>query len=72
MNPPRILAFGAHPDDVEIYCLGLLLRLRAAGWEIGWAVATDGQAGLPAGGEPDLRRDEARKAGARVGVEPIF
>lgn len=72
MNPPRILAFGAHPDDVEIYCLGLLLRLRAAGWEIGWAVATDGQAGLPAGGEPDLRRDEARKAGARVGVEPIL
>lgn len=72
MTPPRVLAFGAHPDDVEIYCLGLLLRLRAAGWEIGWAVATDGQAGLPAGAEPDLRRREAHEAGERVGVEPML
>jgi LmbE family N-acetylglucosaminyl deacetylase len=72
MSPPRVLALGAHPDDVEIYCLGLLLKLRAAGWEIGWAVATDGQAGLPQGAAGDLRRREARDAGARVGVEPIL
>lgn len=68
--PPRILAIGAHPDDVEIYCLGLLLRMQQAGWAIGWAVATDGEAGLPAGAEPDLRRREALDAGALVGVVP--
>lgn len=69
-SPPRILAIGAHPDDVEIYCLGLLLRLQRAGWAIGWAVATDGLAGLSADAEPDLRRREALAAGALVGVVP--
>lgn len=67
---PRILAIGAHPDDVEIYCLGLLLRLQMAGWEIGWAVATDGTAGLPSGSPQDLRRREALLAGSVVGVTP--
>jgi LmbE family N-acetylglucosaminyl deacetylase len=71
-RPRRALAIGAHPDDVEIYCLGLLLRLRAAGWEIGWAVATDGHAGLPPGAHPDLRRAEALAAGALVGVTPVL
>lgn len=72
MSERRAFAIGAHPDDVEIYCLGLLLRLQDAGWTIGWAVATDGQAGLPQGARVDLRRDEARAAGATVGVEPIL
>ena len=68
----RVLAIGAHPDDVEIYCLGLLLQLKTAGWEIGWAVATDGQASLPEGAHPGLRRDEAMAAGAIVGVAPVL
>lgn len=70
LGAPSILAIGAHPDDVEIYCLGLLLKLADAGWSMGWAVATDGQAGLPEGAKPDLRREEARTAGALVGVAP--
>lgn len=72
MTERRAFAIGAHPDDVEIYCLGLLLRLQDAGWSIGWAVATDGQAGLPPGARPDLRRDEALTAGRSVGVEPVL
>ncbi len=68
--PARILALCAHPDDVEIYCLGLLLVLQSVGWEIGWAVATDGLAGLPAGADPQLRRREALAAGALFGVTP--
>jgi LmbE family N-acetylglucosaminyl deacetylase len=72
ISPPRVLALGAHPDDVEIYCLGLLLRLRNAGWSVGWVVATDGQGALPAGADPDLRRREAEAAGAIVGVEPTL
>lgn len=67
---PRALAFGAHPDDVEIFHLGLLLTLQARGWEIGWVVATDGQAGLPPGAEPEMRRREALQAGVLVGVTP--
>lgn len=72
MKPQRVLALGAHPDDVEIYCLGTLLRLQRLGWEIGWVVATDGQAGLPASATPGLRRAEALAAAALVGVAPVF
>lgn len=72
MPEHRAFAIGAHPDDVEIYCLGLLLRLQDAGWTIGWAVATDGQAGLPEGALEGVRREEALAAGAVVGVEPVL
>ncbi|WP_395779608.1 PIG-L deacetylase family protein [Aquidulcibacter sp.] len=67
---PSILAFGAHPDDVEIYCLGLLLRLKSLGWRIGWVVATAGQAGLSPTGEPDERLVEMKLAGESVGIIP--
>lgn len=63
---PLAYAIGAHPDDVELYALGLLLRLKAAGWRIGWAVATDGGRG----GDPVRRRREALAAGAVCGVAP--
>ncbi|HZF81692.1 MAG TPA: PIG-L family deacetylase [Rubrivivax sp.] len=69
-SPPRVLAFGAHPDDVEIYCLGTLLCLQQLGWPIGWVVATDGQAGLPPGTPITTRRSEAMAAGNAVGVAP--
>jgi LmbE family N-acetylglucosaminyl deacetylase len=72
MTERRAMAIGAHPDDVEIYCLGLLLKLQDAGWLIGWAVATDGQASMPAGAPKDLRRREAVAAGQAVGVEPLL
>jgi N-acetylglucosamine malate deacetylase 1 len=68
----RVLAIGAHPDDVEIYCLGLLLKLQSRGWQIGWIVATDGQAGLADAMSVDQRRKEACNAGAKVGVAPIL
>lgn len=68
---PSVLAFGAHPDDVEIYCLGLLLRLKSLGWRIGWVVATAGQAGLSPTGDPDERLVEMKLAGESIGVTPI-
>jgi len=73
MNSPdqqRALAFGAHPDDVEIYCLGLLLKLQQEGWNVGWVVATDGLAGLPKGMPVGTRRQEALDSGNLVGVIP--
>lgn len=41
----RILAVGAHPDDIEILCAGTLLRYADAGHEIFMAVATNGEQG---------------------------
>jgi N-acetylglucosamine malate deacetylase 1 len=63
-SPKRVLAFGAHPDDIEIYMLGTLLCLKAAGWQVGWIVATDGAAaaGPPDAGLAAVRREEALAA----------
>lgn len=70
----RIIGFGAHPDDVEIFFFGLLAVYRAAGHEIGWVVATDGAAGGEGGAQMlrRTRRAEATAGAAVLGVSPVF
>ena len=41
----KILAIGAHPDDIEIFMYGFLSVCKKRGDEIGLIVATDGAAG---------------------------
>jgi len=68
----RILALGAHPDDIEIYMFGTLSAASAQGAELVLAVATDGGRG----GSGDARAlvkaraAEARAAAAALGVKP--
>ena len=52
------LAIGAHPDDVEIGCGGLLLRHAAAGDEVAILTLTGGEAG----GEVADRARESQRA----------
>lgn len=70
----RILAIGAHPDDIEIYMFGALAAWAAAGAVIDFAVTTDGSRGGMA--DPTelarIRRHEAGEAAARLGVTPRF
>jgi LmbE family N-acetylglucosaminyl deacetylase len=75
----RIIGFGAHPDDVEIFFLGFLLSCQTRGHEIGWAIATDGRLGFEEGFRhfstaelAELRREEALAAARGIGVEPSF
>jgi LmbE family N-acetylglucosaminyl deacetylase len=42
---PKILAVGAHPDDLEIYAFGTLSAWAAMGAQLVFAVATDGARG---------------------------
>jgi LmbE family N-acetylglucosaminyl deacetylase/CheY-like chemotaxis protein len=58
----RVLAVGAHPDDVEIGVGGILLRHRAAGDEV--AVVTLSRGSI--GGDQVVRADEAAKAAAAL------
>jgi LmbE family N-acetylglucosaminyl deacetylase len=45
-EPKRVLAFMAHPDDVEFLCAGTLVRLKEeAGCHISIATATSGDCG---------------------------
>ena len=53
-----VLAVGAHPDDVEIGCGGILLRHRAAGHPVSILTMTAGEAG----GEVETRAEESRRA----------
>ena len=41
----NILAFGAHPDDVEEMCFGTLMKYRAQGDTIFIALSTSGNIG---------------------------
>lgn len=65
-SPQRAIFFGAHPDDVELFALGTLLRLKSRGWEIGWVIATDG---ARSHGEPDSAMVERRDLEARRSAE---
>lgn len=55
-----ILAFGAHPDDVELSCSGTLARYKAQGKSIGIIDLTKGELGTR--GTIDTRHQEATDA----------
>jgi len=65
MTNRRVLAVGAHPDDVELGCGGALLRHAAAGDEITILVMTEGGRG---GLEQMPRRREQQAAASGLGA----
>lgn len=55
-----IMAFGIHPDDVELGCAGTLLKHKALGYTIGVCDLTRGEMGTR--GSSESRNKEAEKA----------
>jgi N-acetylglucosamine malate deacetylase 1 len=67
----RVLAVGAHPDDIEFICSGALLLLKEAGCEIHVATLTLGDCGSaehPAAEIQRIRRAEAERSCAILGA----
>ena len=62
-----ILAFGAHPDDVELSCSGTILKNIALGKKVGIIDLTRGELGTR--GTPAIREKEAKHAAKILGVE---
>ncbi len=62
-----ILAFGVHPDDVELSCSGTLLAENDKGKKVGIIDLTRGELGTR--GTPNTRKKEANDAAAILGVE---
>jgi N-acetylglucosamine malate deacetylase 1 len=62
-----ILAFGAHPDDVELFAGGTLAKMAALGHSTGVVDMTKGELGTR--GTPALRKKEAGKAAAVLGLK---
>ena len=65
----RILAVGAHPDDVEIGCGGFLIRAAKKGHEVYMLVLTLGEASI---GSNDDREGEARRSAKAIGARKIW
>jgi len=70
----RVLAIGAHPDDLECHCGGTLARYVAEGHEVVMCHASAGNHG--AEGElgarlAAMRTEEARKAAALAGADHV-
>lgn len=66
----RILALGAHPDDIEFGCGGILLAAAARGSEIALCVCSRGEAA--SNGTPEEREAEARAAAEILGASIEF
>lgn len=69
-EPLRLLAVGAHPDDIEFGCGGILLNEEARGSEISLLVCSRGEAGT--NGSPNEREQEARRAAEMLGATIAF
>jgi LmbE family N-acetylglucosaminyl deacetylase/CheY-like chemotaxis protein len=67
-QPEHVLAVGAHPDDVEIGCGGILARHVAAGDEVTILTLSPGAQG----GEPALRTEESRTAAELLGADLVL
>lgn len=61
-----ILAFAAHPDDIELACAGTLIKAVKAGKKAGVVDLTEGQLGTR--GTAEQRIEEAAKAAKIMGL----
>src|ERR1043165_1432767 len=66
------IAIGAHPDDIEFYMAGTLLRLKQAGWKIHYSNIANGSCGsqvFNARQARKIRRAEAKRAAKVLGAQ---
>ncbi|GGM64259.1 PIG-L deacetylase family protein [Microbacterium saperdae] len=74
-TPSRVLAIGAHPDDVDFLCGGTLALYAEGGAKITIAVATRGDIGAPSGTRDEIahiRRGEAQASADVIGADLIW
>ena len=69
-NFAPLLAFGAHPDDIEFGCGGVIARETQAGRKVHFVVCSRGEAGTY--GTPKQRTAEAKRAAAILGATIDF
>lgn len=70
----RILAIGAHPDDIEIACSGTLAKCVKRGDTVIVCHVSNGNLGhvvIPPDELAEIRAAEAKKAGSLAGIEVV-
>lgn len=64
----RILAVGAHPDDIELGCGATLALFKKKGHEVYLLILTKGEAS----GDPSLREKECEQSATTIGADKLF
>ena len=62
-----LLAFGVHPDDIELSCAGTLLVEKSNGKKVGVVDLTRGELGTR--GNAETRKEEAESSASILGVD---
>lgn len=62
-----LLAFGAHPDDCEMFVGGTLLKMKSLSYKVGVCDLSRGEAGTY--GTPGTREEELKKASALLDLD---
>lgn len=65
-NPVYALAFGAHPDDVELACAATMLKLHDEKKSVAICDLTEGEKGTR--GTREIRQQEAQEAASWLGI----
>src|SRR3989344_5178513 len=84
-NPPslklrrasKILAIGAHPDDLDFSCAGTTAKLTQQGNEVAYLIISDGSKGsqkvkAAPGKLAKIRKEEQKRAAKAVGVNEVI
>ena len=64
----NVLALGAHPDDIEYGCGGMLTKYAEKGHDVFLLIASDGSLG----GEGAVRRQEQTDSALIIGAREVF
>ena len=64
----NVLALGAHPDDIEYGCGGMLTKYAEKGHDVFLWIASDGSLG----GEGAVRRQEQTDSALIIGAREVF
>ncbi|HEY3762473.1 MAG TPA: PIG-L family deacetylase [Verrucomicrobiae bacterium] len=70
LKRPPLLAFGAHPDDIEFGCGGVIALEAQAGRKIHFVICSRGESASH--GKPAQRIVEAKKSAAILGADVEF
>jgi LmbE family N-acetylglucosaminyl deacetylase len=70
IEPGLLLAFGAHPDDIEFGCGGVIARETQAGRKAHFVICSRGEAAT--NGTPRQRTAEARQGARHLGASLEF
>ncbi|MFA5865525.1 MAG: PIG-L family deacetylase [Phycisphaerae bacterium] len=68
----KVLAIGAHPDDIEFQCAGTLAKYKRLGHTVAMAVATNGEVGSSTHTKEQIaaiRKKEAENSAQTIGAE---